>query len=96
MFKFLERVKATRIGRKAITLRDTAQVQAYIPTTTLSNDATEALPRSTQIALQETLDHLHSKDFDAAAARIDRSYAQARQISPGYLAPRESRFASQC
>ena len=83
MFGLLDHVKTARHRARALAIRDSAEVSAYLPQNSVHLDAAASLPQGTQVKLAHMIDLVRSHEFDAAGELLETTYRQFRQASPG-------------
>lgn len=83
MFGLLDHVKTARHRSRALAIRTSEEVQAYVPQHYVDHDLAQSLPQGTQAKLAHIIELVKAHDFDAAAELLETTYRQFRQVSPG-------------
>lgn len=83
MFGLMDHVKTARHRARALAIRTSDEVRAYVPAERVNIDMAEALPEGTRAKLARMIELAQACEFDAAAELLEMAYRQSRQVSPG-------------
>ena len=83
MFGLVGHIKTARHRARALAIRTSDEVRAYIPADRTDLDLVATLPQGTQVKIAHLTDLIQSHEFDAAAELVEAAYKQFRQIGPG-------------